>query len=270
MQAALLFTLGAWRVTQGIYRFDLTVADELWTTSVTGDLPAEVLLKLPEWCCYIETPGRQYRGRDVFGVFVALDWTANSPPWLRLTIDYGEQLDCATPIPLVGTIEEGIAAWFKEARRQAGLHTSRIADVIEEGIPERFAEQIAPFISMVLYLCSDNADMPPRRPRPKPVKTRRDGMKMFPPSAPTIWECGFRIGGVIRKARQGKGKDRGGTHASPRPHIRKAHWHSFWTGEKATAAKPRTERKLVLRWLPPTPVNVSEELGVVPTIWKVV
>ena len=23
-----------------------------------------------------------------------------------------------------------------------------------------------------------------------------------------------------------------GTHASPRPHIRRAHWHSFWVGKK--------------------------------------
>lgn len=40
-----------------------------------------------------------------------------------------------------------------------------------------------------------------------------------------------------------------GTHESPRPHVRRAHWHHFGTD-------PRDgERKLVVKWLPPIPVN---------------
>jgi hypothetical protein len=45
-----LGALAAWRVTQGIYRFDPTVLDALWETPVTGDIPTEVLFHLPEWC----------------------------------------------------------------------------------------------------------------------------------------------------------------------------------------------------------------------------
>ena len=52
----ILGALAAWRVTQGIYRFDLTTFDALWKTPVTGDIPTEVLFHLPEWCVYIPDP----------------------------------------------------------------------------------------------------------------------------------------------------------------------------------------------------------------------
>ena len=44
-----------------------------------------------------------------------------------------------------------------------------------------------------------------------------------------------------------------GTHASPRPHIRRAHWHSFWIGKKDQP----DARSVTLKWLPPIPVNVT-------------
>ena len=49
-----------------------------------------------------------------------------------------------------------------------------------------------------------------------------------------------------------------GTHASPRLHIRRAHWHSFWVGKKDQP----DARFVTLKWLPPIPVNVQgvEEL----------
>ncbi|EMO24671.1 hypothetical protein LEP1GSC170_1243 [Leptospira interrogans serovar Bataviae str. HAI135] len=36
------------------------------------------------------------------------------------------------------------------------------------------------------------------------------------------------------------------------PHIRRAHWHHFWAGSNE-------ERKLILRWLPPIPVNFESD-----------
>ena len=69
---------------------------------------------------------------------------------------------------------------------------------------------------------------------------------------------GVRIGSAIRKARHNErsSKPVHGTHSSPVPHIRKAHWHHFWTG-------PVTDKKLVLKWLPPIPVNIDDELTTV-------
>jgi Type IV secretion-system coupling protein DNA-binding domain len=43
----------------------------------------------------------------------------------------------------------------------------------------------------------------------------------------------------------------GGTHASPRAHVRRAHWHTF------TRGVGRAER--FIKWLPPISVNVGDE-----------
>ena len=50
--------LAAWRVTQGIYRFDGELYRSLVDTPITT-LPTDVLYQLPEWCVYIETPDEQ-------------------------------------------------------------------------------------------------------------------------------------------------------------------------------------------------------------------
>jgi hypothetical protein len=53
------------------------------------------------------------------------------------------------------------------------------------------------------------------------------------------------------------------TRPGSRPHIRRAHMHSRWTGPR----KDRKKQEIVTRWLPPIPVKVGlegEEL--VPTI----
>ncbi len=274
--AAVLAALGAWRTTQGIYRCDPTIFDALWDTPVTGELPAEVLLRLPEWCCYIETPERTYRGRKAFGFFVHLDWSlgytdtppdaqASGVPWLRFLVDHGEQIDCTVPIPLVGTLEKGIAVWLHDAIEQA-RRRGEAPESIKEKLPEKFAGEIAPLISLTLYLCSQNAEVRDRRglklrPSKPPATHTKQGPRFFPPDRPTTWEVGWRIGAAIRAAEAAPARrDRGGTHASPRPHIRRAHWHSFWTGPRAkVGVAPETERELVLRWLPPIPVNVDED-----------
>jgi hypothetical protein len=66
--------LGAWRYTQGIYRFNTETFDALVSTPFDGMLPTEVLLRLPEWCVYIETPGMIWADDEVYGFFAFLDY----------------------------------------------------------------------------------------------------------------------------------------------------------------------------------------------------
>jgi hypothetical protein len=54
----ILAALCAWRMGKGVYRFDPDLLQELWETPVTGEIPGEILLHLPEWCVYLELPGR--------------------------------------------------------------------------------------------------------------------------------------------------------------------------------------------------------------------
>ena len=58
---------------------------------------------------------------------------------------------------------------------------------------------------------------------------------------------------ALRRAYHAAEVQLGGTHSGPRPHVRRAHWHSFWTGKVGSE-----ERRLKPRWLPPIPVNLDD------------
>ena len=127
------------------------------------------------------------------------------------------------------------------------------------GEAERLSSDISPLVSLVLYLCSQAAEIREagagkRMPsRPKPQKTKK-GMRIFAPDHPSRWEVGYRLGAALRQAlSEHEPGEATGTHASPRPHIRRAHWHSFWVGKRDQP----DARSVTLKWLPPIPVNVT-------------
>jgi hypothetical protein len=90
-------------------------------------------------------------------------------------------------------------------------------------------------------------------------------LRLFAVAGPRIWEVAYRLGAVYRQARAMVGRsleaaagDEAGPspetgRSRPRPHIRAAHWHTFWTGKRSGPQTP------VLKWLPPIPVAFSGE-----------
>ncbi len=123
------------------------------------------------------------------------------------------------------------------------------------------AHRLSPLISLLLYLCADDAEIGDgilRPKQPKATKTKQ-GWRLFPVDALTVWDVGLRIGPAIRRAHEretGEGHPVG-DRARPRAHIRRAHWATYWTGPRSG------EQTAVLRWLPPIPVNV-DNLDVLP------
>ncbi len=94
----LLAAIGTWRYSQGIYRFDDSVYEALRDTVPSGDMPVDVLYRLPEWCVYIETPGADWLGTTLYGFWVHLEFDINrQKPELRLLLDTEHSL---LPIPL--------------------------------------------------------------------------------------------------------------------------------------------------------------------------
>ena len=75
-----------------------------------------------------------------------------------------------------------------------------------------------------------------------------------PPRVMTVTMAGMRVGAAIRKGYAAEKKEREtlGSHASKAPHVRRAHWHHYWTGARDSA-----ERALVLKWIPPVFVGGS-------------
>ena len=256
-----LGALAAWRPTQGIYRFDPAVYESLITTPITGDIPSESLLYLPEWCVYIETPGMTDFGGDLFGspggplhgFFAHLEHDANNQRQeLRFLLDSENWLQPWMLHLGNWTLAESLANVSKTAAlhgREIGLKLATPqADEISE-----LARAFEPLLSLLLYLCQPEPDYAgsekPANPQPKRTKT---GWRLFPPDKARTWDVGVRMGAAIRQAQtqaEAPIGPRDTPNASPRPHLRRAHWHTFRHG------KDRVETRV--KWLPPIPVNMD-------------
>ena len=118
-------------------------------------------------------------------------------------------------------------------------------------------------LNLTLYLCSDGIECPASSngvhfpASPLPQKTKK-GIRLFPPDKMRIWHIGGETGRIMREPRGSMSKDN--PHGSPSPHIRRAHWHGFWSG--TIKAKPGIEskpRRFDLRWMPPIPVGMKDD-----------
>jgi hypothetical protein len=150
--------LCAWRMGKGVYRFDPDLLQELWETPVTGEIPGEILLRLPEWCVYLELSGRAL-GKDmhVQGCFAFVDWEPRfgGREELCLIADTPEHgLLPAAPIVLGGSIEDGMRAAMGDYMGLAAtIGGPQISiEQVEKLVPAT-ARAAEPIVSLCLYLC---------------------------------------------------------------------------------------------------------------------
>jgi hypothetical protein len=263
----ILAAMAAWRVSQGIYRYDPDLARALDDTAVPDTLPTHALYHLREWCVYLETPGLSaVDGRPLAGAWAHLDWDDRGHHELRLVLDLeGDPTtaideDRLIPVPLIlgeGSIGEALARVVTSGTQQMRSSGFDIPAGLE-GDLSGLGGRVWPLVSRLLYLCVDEPDYggaaPPRRPQPTRTK---QGYRLFAADKPTRWNVGTRLGAAIRTARERhEREDRealASGRARPRPHIRAAHFHGFWTGPR----KDEARQELRVKWLPPIPVNVD-------------
>ena len=282
--ASEIAALAAWRMTQGIYRYDQTLYESLIDTPVTGDIPADVLRRMPEWCVYIETPGMTAATSKgptpLHGFFACMDNAAHHPADTLMILLDADEMDALgrrltpTHIPLIGTLDQAITLvqeeWIK-AWEAGKTHAPPRAELLHEA-----KKSLPPMISLLLYLCADPDIMRRGQPasptKPVPVRTRRHGVRLFPAQSVTPWDVGVRIGAAIR---QHASNDRQAdcTSNSPdrhlRPHVRRAHWHTILSGPRLAengTPIPSSQRRSDVRWMPPIPINLEDVYSLAATI----
>ena len=115
-------------------------------------------------------------------------------------------------------------------------------------VPKRdISQEIMSIWQMFLYLCSENANVEKNQETEKTYHPGKTIKNKF--SEIRKWDVGIRIGSSIRQYKKDTEQDNKTTHTinhrkSPRPHMRKAHWHKYMTGKG---------RKIpVIRWIEPT------------------
>lgn len=273
-------TWASWRMTQGIYRFDPALYPHLIHTEGGAKIPASMLMQLPEWCVYIETPGLTIPtlmgnrpDTNLYGAWLRLDVDndAGGAPVLYITLDSDlDQEIGVQPTQMVylgGSVADGVRASIK--RIQAELGHDYDAELVER----KMSQWIEPVVNLALYLCTapefSRAGQPANPENPKPKKTKR-GTKLFAADGPSVWDVGARIGSALRAAyqREQAGGDAAGDGHQVRPHMRRAHWHTVVSGKrKATGGSPipPEKRKRELRWMPPIAVNV-DDIGALPAV----
>lgn len=268
--------LAAWRMTQGIYRFDPAVYDAVRDTPVAGDLPAQAIMRLPEWCVYVETPGLQSELGQLHGFWAHLEFDFQTGRTeLRLLLDSDAGL-IGVPLHLgAWPLTESIARAVDQSAVQALGRGIPFPKTDSRQLNRALAE---PLVSLLLYLCSTNdfsrrgQQAQPANPEPK--RTRRDGAKLFAAAGPAEWDVGVRMGSALRAAYQAEQTQQSssGQGSSPRGHVRKAHWHGYWSGPRKDdlgQGIPQVKRVFDVRWQPPVAVNLPD-LGNLPaTIRKV-
>ena len=247
-----------WRCSKGVYRFAPEIYEALVRQSLTGNLPQECLYRMPEWAVYIETPGLSYERVPMEGFIAHLDYNLFSrgvdlqfaifrkgilnPKMIALPLGEGTLLDAMDRVDRVDEMFAG--------------HMSNIRYV---GSRDEYRQTFSSMLQLLLYICSDEPDMPEIE---HPQRRRRLSGGVRAPEAPRVWDVGVRISAAIRRFSGHLKADpasiendvTAGSHASPRPHVRSAHWHTYWTGPR-DAVFPL--RKPVMRWIPPLPIGMD-------------
>lgn len=249
LSPAVITAAAAWRVSQGVYRFDADLYNALISQPLDGNVPSETLTRLPEYCVFIETIGATFQDAQVVGFWAHLESDANDG---RMELRFVLMCEDGDNIPIsihLGnwTLEDGLSRMQKESEKQAGFKFPK----------NDFIKDITPLVQLVIYLCAENLDMP-RVPSHPSTRVRASGA-IDAPKEPRTWNVGERIGSAIRKYKNqevlsevDKNSDKFSTHTSPRPHVRRAHWATYWTGTKMDKQIP------IIKWLPPIPVGIND------------
>ena len=253
-----LAALGPWRLTQGIYRFDPDVFDAVWNTPVEGDLPFDLLHRLPEWSLYVETPEIPWLGSVIHGFW------ANLSVWARQEDD---AMDCSEAIHLVLDTEYGLFTKRVELGCPLALAIDRYADQIKnetrkgiqntalsveesQTISEALCALTAPMMSLLLYIVSEASETESDRRLPR---TQKGGFVQA--ARPSIRNVGTRMGAELRKAWElericgNPDKTRSGVRADKRPQ-RTGYWGRIDRGSEE-------EQKALIQWIPS--VSVQED-----------
>ena len=168
--------------------------------------------------------------------------------WSRVTLDvgYGDST--------VGELITAIGPRFRLARN-SGAYEDTVPVMIRKAI------------GALVYVCATNAQLGPVR-NVKAERVARSLPGGSPKAKPVRGvEVGFHVGAALRAHRareeaQGAAeRAAGGAGRTVRPHIRRAHFHTFRHGPGKSLAK--------VKWLPPIPINADVATDDRPTAHRI-
>lgn len=248
-QPRLTLALAQWRKDKEVFVIDPDLAAVLYAQD-DMDIPAAAFDYLPYSCFYVESPGLDVYLTGIHGFFFYLGWDTKEQKVLLSFVFLGESGGCYPfDLPLDG---ESLDVCFDAAvKKRAQSGNAHLATVARQEQKQRDAviSLLRCALQVVLYLCASNAEIVPDPEQKTVTKHSRTVKDRY--AEIRKWDVGMRVGASLREqSRRAADEDapaRTGSHQQKRPHMRRGHWHHFWTGSKSEPDK----RKLVLKWLSP-------------------
>lgn len=276
-----------WNKSKHIYEFDPDIANELVDSfDSAATLPIEVFDAMPFDGLYMSV------NMTPFSVFATKSTSigADMQP-VKSIVFYFDGSRQSVSIPLMrDTVARCMTADYNatmaqfydddvvQCMRDAYPHMtlseirSHVIASYQKEYPRR-KKSLEVCISLLLYLCSQNAEITNKDgedvPKPEPEGAENTEQpqeqpqkKPKKPKKVQALRVGYRIGKAIRYHKQQEQGDAesktiapvvaAGSHAKKAAHVRRGHYHHYWTGSKKDGT-----RKLILKWTAPAFINAS-------------
>lgn len=259
--------LAVWRRSKEVFVFDKDMEQLLAEQDAPLTIPSEILLQLPYPCFYIEMDNLVINDTKYHGFFTHLEYDINTnSPELRLLFLTEDLRTFGYPIHLdVTDIETSVKKTLSEAEKSiSDIQNSKLKRITTQWFDNRNdnIEELNQFLRKVLqailYICAINADVEPNSEQKTTTKRSTTGVIRDRYAEIRKWDVGVRVGSAVRRFRAKQSNsiktERQGNHSPKRPHIRRGHWHHYWTGKKSD----EDARKLVLKWTAPIYVGIDD------------
>lgn len=238
MVASLFF---AWRYTQNVAVFDDEMAEALDRTE-DAKISLDIFKRLLGQPLYLPLEGVKIAGEHgpvpIAGVLAGL--VPDQKKWFVSLLFIGE--DCSSVLP--------IGFYFQSANDESDMRW--LHEVFDEQPDAALTDAALKVVNRILYICSDMPEAAEFRQslqsQTSPFRKTKKGTKLFPPDKPRFFVVGEAVGTAIREAKESAKAVSNG--ASKRPHIRRAHWHTYYYGPRSAE-----HRIAKLHWNPPAFVN---------------
>ncbi len=257
-----------WSLSKNIFLFDKSLYEGLLDTE-PSPFYADTFTEYPYWSTYIEIPREPmvWLSHDCLLIGVLI---TNTSALHGIPTDENYKHTFVMESHLIDTVDNimfTIREQVFEDKKNGTLHVAPSnlkgwKDPSKERLQEQITRTSIFVISMNLLMFIQvylrNIYNENQHNKPNAILGKVKKGKVFewiPAKKRTIWKVGEIIGEQLRNAVKSEGL--GGTHASPSPHIRRAHWHTYLTGP--AKGIPKDTRARLLKWIPPLPIAMYRD-----------
>jgi hypothetical protein len=242
--------LGAWGVAKNEIHIDESILTSLYPyTLKSEETYPDLLYRIPYYCVYVDW-------RTGFDVIVK-DQPNKALGFFAHTF-IGKDSSCT--IIIIGVHKGPLVNQGAKIYEFILVPWGGIVNGVPKLFHQNKKEIVGRAISCLLFINQQFDEHHPSlihyvKTIPKIIKNK-NGLMLMPSKKKITFTVGNELGQTIRNAQE-RFMQQVGTHASPCPHIRRAHWHTYLTGPKKNV--PIENRKRKLMWIPPLPIAMPRK-----------